>query len=227
MNLTVAVKIIGGFTIIAAILVITSISSWMNLNTIQESTSQVKNLAIPTVVKSNSLALQLSNMGALSLRGYFQSELAPLNENKQSYEQIHANFAQSLSQLKTIVKDERQLLDNLNKVEALDEDLVKSIDDVFANRKIAIEQIALLTDRIDLLEEKSDDAATLLLDLADHDLADTKLQKAVDMGEYIETTLNGIVASAFEYRDTLDKTTVDIVSKEMLGAEQELEKPNY
>ena len=49
MNLTVAVKIIGGFTILAILLVITSISSLLNLNTVHDSTSAVSELAIPTL----------------------------------------------------------------------------------------------------------------------------------------------------------------------------------
>jgi len=224
MNLTVAVKIIGGFSIISILLVVTSVSSLLNLNTIQDSTTQVRELAIPTVVKSNSLALELSQMGILSLRGYFQNELAPLNENKQAYLQIQSNFNKALAQLKGTVKDEPQLLSNLKKVGSLNDHLAKSIDGVFANRQIAIEQIGTLSDKIDVLEEKSDDAATLLLDLADHDLADTRLQKAVDMGEFIETTLNGIVSSAFEYRDSLDASTVDLVGKEISSSAEELEK---
>ncbi|WP_274620608.1 hypothetical protein [Colwellia maritima] len=42
MNFTVAMKIIGGFAIISILLIITSVISLFNLNTISESTSQDK-----------------------------------------------------------------------------------------------------------------------------------------------------------------------------------------
>ena len=54
-----------------------------------------------------------------------------------------------------------------------------------------------MSEKIDNLEEKADDAATLLLDLADHDLADTKLQRAVELG-YLQ---------AYYYLVTLVKPT--------------------
>ncbi len=41
MNLTVAVKIIGGFSIIAILLVITSVSSLLNLNKVNDSTKSI------------------------------------------------------------------------------------------------------------------------------------------------------------------------------------------
>ena len=56
MNLTVAVKIIGGFAIISILLVITSVISLSNLSTINESTQQQNELAIPTLKGSNTLS---------------------------------------------------------------------------------------------------------------------------------------------------------------------------
>ena len=87
MNLTVAVKIIGGFTIIAILLVITSISSLLNLNTVHNSTTEVSELAIPTLAGSNQLTVELTQMGNLALRGYYQEELEPLANTKQAFEQ--------------------------------------------------------------------------------------------------------------------------------------------
>ena len=72
------------------------------------------------------------------------------------------------------------------------------------------------------MEEKADDAATMLLDLADHDLADTKLQRAVGLGERIETLLNAIVSSSFEYRDTLDGQSTGIIEKEISNSQTEM-----
>ncbi|MFQ3311814.1 MAG: methyl-accepting chemotaxis protein, partial [Colwellia sp.] len=75
MNLTVAVKIIGGFTIISILLIVISIISLSNLNTVSESTQQQNTLAIPTLKASNKLALELSKMTNLALKGYYQTDL--------------------------------------------------------------------------------------------------------------------------------------------------------
>jgi|GEM_PF-5912568 len=67
MNLTVKAKIIGGFTIISLFLIATSITSRINLNTINFSTTEQNKVAIPTLKGSNNLANQLSQIGNFTL----------------------------------------------------------------------------------------------------------------------------------------------------------------
>ncbi|MFD2165246.1 methyl-accepting chemotaxis protein [Thalassotalea euphylliae] len=224
MNLTVAVKIIGGFTILAFLLVVTSVSSLLNLNAVHDSTSEVSELAIPTLAGSNQLTVELTQMGNLTLRGYYQSELEPLAANKQSFDEANVKFTNELKTLKGVVQQESALISNLRKVDSVYDSFNQNVTSVFANRQLAIESASTLTENVDNLEEIADDAATLLLDLADHDLADTELQRAVDMGEVIETSLNSIVSSAFEYRDALDASSVDIVASEISNTYTELNR---
>ena len=222
MNLTVAVKIIGGFSIIAILLVITSVSSLLNLNKVNDSTKTVSELAIPTLVNSNALALQLSRMSNIALEGYYQTTLEPLAQNQSDFNAINSNFSKEFKTLKGIVQNESSLIGNLRKVDSVYQSISDSATALFESRRTSIEQIAVLSEKIDLLEEKADDAATLLLDLADHDLADSKLQKSVAMGEFIETSLNGLISYGFEYRDATDPDTVDLINREITNSHQEL-----
>ena len=215
MKLTVAIKIIGGFTIISILLLVSSIFSLVNLNTISESTIKQSELAIPTLKGSNSLANQITQIGNLTLRAYYQSELLPLNNNLSSYNEAQDSFTNELKQLKRVVQGESALLSNLRQVDDVYSSLQNNIKQVFENRKNNIVQLSDLIEKIDLLEEKADDAATLMLDLADHELADSNLQRAVSLGEQLETLLNSLVSSSFEYRDLLDRQASALVEKEM------------
>ncbi len=215
MNFTVAMKIIGGFAIIAVLLVITSVISLLNLGTIKDSTVQQSEVAIPTLKGSNKLANTLTQIGNVTLRAYYQTELSPLNDNLTSYNENKEGFRQELKKLKTVVRNENALLSNLRKVDSVYEELEEEIGLVFTNRQNSINEAIILSDKIDSLEEKADDAATLLLDLADHDLAETKLQRAVSLGESIETLLNGVVSSALEYRGLIDLASTDLVGKQI------------
>lgn len=215
MKLTVAMKIIGGFTIISLLLILTSVISWSSLNTIGDSTKQQNELAIPTLKGSNKLANDLTGIGNLTLRAYYQTQLAPLAENRAAFDVDKENFRAQLTQLKNIVKNEKNLITNLRKVDAVYDDLENEIDSVLSNRKLAIEQRLALIDKIDIIEEKADDTATILLDLADHDLASTKLQRAVSLGERLETLLNSIVSSSFEYRELVDRQSASLVNSEI------------
>ncbi|MFT5850161.1 MAG: methyl-accepting chemotaxis protein [Colwellia sp.] len=215
MNLTVAMKIMGGFAIIAVLLVITSAISLWNLNIIKGSTVQQSELAIPTLKGSNKLANTLTQIGNLTLRAYYQTELTPLNNNLTAYNQDKDDFTTELKKLKQVVRNENSLLTNLGQVDSVYADLEKEIGLVFSNRQASINQALILREKISNLEEKADDAATMLLDLADHDLADTKLQRAVSLGESIETLLNGLVSSALEYRGLIDRSSTDLVGNQI------------
>lgn len=215
MNLTVAKRIIGGFATILILLVVTSVISWVNLNTINESTEQQNQLAIPTLKGSNQLTLQLNKMANFTLEGFYTNELALLDERLQNFNSINTKFSPAFKQLKNLVKNENNLISNLNKVTKIYSDFEQNALSVFDNRKISIEQKNILAEKISNLEEKADDAVTVLLDLADHDLADSKLQRAINLSEQLENQFNSIVSSSFEYRDTLSDSTAELIESEI------------
>ncbi len=224
MKLTVAMKIIGGFTIISLLLFVTSAISWNSLNTIGDATKQQNELAIPTLKGSNKLANDLTGIGNLTLRAYYQTTLEPLAENKAAFDASKSDFRTQLKKLKSIVQEEASLIANLRKVDPVYESLESEIDSVISSRKFAIEQQLTLIEKIDFIEEKADDTATLLLDLADHDLADTKLQRAVNLAERLETLLNSMVSSSFEYREIADQQSAELVTSEIENSFNDIEK---
>jgi len=223
MNLTVAMKIIGGFAIISILLILSSASSLMNLNTINNSTTEVSKVAIPMLKASNGLSLELTQMGNLMLKGFYQKETAPLAQNKKIFIESKEAFFSELKTLKAVVRDKPAIIASLNKVEKSSKDVEQHILAVLDNRKVSIEQLAILKEKVSKLEEKSDDAVTLLLDLADHDLASTKLQRAISLGESMETQFNSLVASAMEYKDVETFKTSELIETEMSFSLNELE----
>ncbi|NQZ25838.1 MAG: HAMP domain-containing protein [Colwellia sp.] len=224
MNLTVAVKIIGGFAIISILLVVISIISLSNLDTISEATQQQNTLAIPTLKASNKLALELSQMSNLTLKGYYQTDLNLLAQQLRDYKKINSLFSKELSELKQIVATEQNLLANLGQVDKLSANFHSAGLGLFSSHKISIEQQQQLIEKIDTLEEQADDTVMLLLDLADHELADTKLQRAISLSEHLENQFNSIVSSSFEYRDILDASTAKLIESELSRSLSEANK---
>lgn len=215
MNLTVAMKIIGGFTIISILLILTSVISLLNLNTISDSTNQQNQLAIPTLKGSNKLSLELAEMANATLKGFYQTDLTLLAENLNTYQTVHEEFTPAFNNLKTLVKNERALINNLNKITQIFASFENEALAVFNNRKESIEQGMALSEKVSSLEEKADDAVTLLLDLADHRLADSKLQPAISLSEQLENQLNAIVSSSLEYQDTVVDSTAALIESEI------------
>ena len=224
MNLTVAVKIIGGFAIISILLVVISIISLSNLDTISEATQQQNTLAIPTLKASNKLALELSQMSNLTLKGYYQTDLNLLAQQLRDYKKINSLFSKGLSELKQIVATEQNLLANLGQVDNLSANFHRAGLGLFSSHKTSIEQQQQLIEKVDTLEEQADDTVMLLLDLADHELADTKLQRAISLSEHLENQFNSIVSSSFEYRDILDASTAKLIESELSRSLSEANK---
>ncbi|GLX82840.1 methyl-accepting chemotaxis protein [Thalassotalea eurytherma] len=222
MKLTVAMKIIGGFTILSLLLVITSLMSIMNLDTISDSAKQQNELATPTLQGSNELATAIAKMGNVTLKAFYQSDLESINANKTEYQAIEDRFTKTLKRLKSTVSSEPQLASNVKSVESSFMSLKSATSQVFASRTENINLTSILVDQVDILEEKADDAATILLDLADHDLADTKLASSISAGENLETVLNAIVSSAYEYRDTASTQTADFITRELGSSKNEM-----
>jgi methyl-accepting chemotaxis protein len=224
MNLTVATKIIGGFAILTILLVVTSVISLSNLSTIQTATNQQRDLAIPTLKDSNKLALQISQMTNLTLKAYYQEELPLLAEQLIAYKKIKGQFTDQLDRLKITLANERELLNSLNKTEQVYNSYSQYSLKLFNSHKIGITEHNQLIKAVDELEEQADDLVTLLLDLADHDLADTKLQRAMSLGEQLEYQLNSLVSSSLEYRDTLIIGTADLIESEINYSLSEAQK---
>jgi methyl-accepting chemotaxis protein len=223
MSLTVAVKIIGGFSTISILLIAISVISLSNLHTVSKSTQQQNTLAIPTLRASNKLALKLSQMSNLNLKGYYEVDLTLLAEELRDYQAIDVLFTQQLADAKKVVAAEKQLLNNLSQVDQLYSNFHNAGLSLFNNHKISIEQNKILVEKVNNLEEKADDTVMMLLDLADHDLADTKLQRAISLSETLETKFNSIVASALEYRNIIDLDIAELIEGEILRSLTEAE----
>lgn len=222
MKLTVAMKIIGGFAILSLLLIITSSMSIMNLSTISDSAKQQNELATPTLQGSNQLATAIAKMGNVTLKAFYQSELDALNNNKAEFEAIEVEFDKTLRKLKSVVSSEPQLAANVKSAEASFKSLQSASNQVFSSRAENISLTSQLTDQVDVLEEKADDAATILLDLADHELAESSLEPAISAGENLESILNAMVSSAYEYRDTKSAQTVEFLGRELDSSKNEM-----
>jgi len=216
MNITVAMKIIGGFTIISILLLLTSVISLLNLNTISESTNQQNELAIPMLKGSNKLSLELSQMAYVTLEGFYESDLSALSESFNSYKTINAQFNPAFKQLKVLAQNEKKLINNLNNATQIFTKFEEGALSVFESRKVSIEQKDIVNEKVKILEEKAYDAISLLLDLAAHDLADSRLRRSIRLGEKLENKFDSIVSYSAEYGETLSSDKSLLIKNEML-----------
>eukprot|EP00232_Nephroselmis_pyriformis_P020974 CAMPEP_0182867736 /NCGR_PEP_ID=MMETSP0034_2-20130328/8893_1 /TAXON_ID=156128 /ORGANISM="Nephroselmis pyriformis, Strain CCMP717" /LENGTH=540 /DNA_ID=CAMNT_0025000111 /DNA_START=28 /DNA_END=1647 /DNA_ORIENTATION=+ len=218
MNLTVKIRVIGGFAIISFLLVLLSIISLVSLNKIESATQEVSDLALPTVGGSNSLKASFNNMGRLTFEAYVTTQQNELGEKRAAFDTSRQNFNQELSELRSIVSSEKNLKTALSTVETVFDNYSKNAVEVYENHLLEQNLRDSVSDKYEVIEESADDATSLLLDFADLDevIDSDVLSNVAEEGVKLESDLLSILSSIAEYKTTETLQRAEIRSEEVL-----------
>lgn len=217
MKITVAMRVIGGFTIISLLLIFISAVSLLSLNSIEEATEEVNALAIPTLKGSAQLRSSFLNMGRLTVEAYYEGEQAELTNKIQKFETSKENFDQEINQLKGVVNREAALNSTVNNVDEIYQSYLVNVNELFDSRNQYLALGAELDNIKSNVEDNADDASTLLLDFADLDIVqdDPQLQKVSEIGSKLETSLLSLLTVSADYIKTQSLTRAQVIGNEV------------
>ena len=204
MRITVAMRIIGGFSIITLLLLVISWTSLSNLSSIQYETEQVNEIAIPAVAGSNGLKAAFLNMGRLTFEAYYDQSLQGLSEKQQSFANSKSNFVSEMGTLEQVVADDQALRSALSAVSSTFNEYESNVDSMYSNHQAELEMRNSVQDQLSDLEDNADDASSLILDFSDLDevQGNASLERAAEIGSNIEGNLLSLVTVASEYAGT-------------------------
>jgi len=204
MKITVATRVIGGFVAISALLIVVSIVSLVNLNSIGSATEEVNDVALPSVAGSNALKASFLNMGRLTFESYIEEELSGLSEKRNSFNAAQDTFDSEYNQLAKAVSKDAELQGSLNSVRDAYEAYTKNVDAMYANHKQYLDLRNTIADRLGDAEDNADDASTYLLDFSDLDSVQRipELRRASEIGSELETSLLSLLTGSYEYIKT-------------------------
>ncbi len=219
MKITVATRVIGGFVAITCLLIVISVVSLFNLNSIGSATEEVNDVALPTVAGSNALKANFLNMGRLTFEAYIEEDLSGLQEKRTAFNQSRDMFETEYNKLATAVANEPELQSKLNSVRASYDNYIKNVEAVYLNHQKFMDIRNTIDDRLGDAEDNADDASTYLLDFSDLDAvqSDPNLRRAADIGSQLETSLLSLLTVSYEY-----VKTETIVRSQTLGNEVDL-----
>ncbi|RDV28074.1 methyl-accepting chemotaxis protein [Alteromonas aestuariivivens] len=204
MKITVAMRIIGGFITISLLLVIISISSLINLNSVGSATEEVNTLALPTLAGSSALKASFLNMGRLTFESYIEEDLAGLDQKQRSFNQSKQNFEQQYQELAKVVSDEPQLRQTLNNAKGAYDAYITNVEKMYSSHRAYMNMRNAIDDKLGEAEDGADDAATYLLDFSDLNAVknNSKLSAAAKIGGQLETSLLSLLTVSYEYIKT-------------------------
>ncbi|MEQ3652819.1 MAG: methyl-accepting chemotaxis protein [Glaciecola sp.] len=217
MNLTVAMRVIGGFSVISLLLVVLSGISLYNLNEVDSATEEVSQLALPTVGGSNSLKASFLNMGRLTFEAYVIVNQEELKEKQTAFELSRTNFESELSDLRKVVSGEKSLNSALGAVELVFENYVTNSVEVYSNHLAELDLVDTIENEFEKIEESADDASSLLLDFADLDevIDSPTLSRVAKEGASLESSLLLLLTASSDYVQTETLQRADIRSQEV------------
>lgn len=217
MKITVAKRIIGGFLTISLLLILISISSLYNLNSIGAATDEVNNTAIPTISGSNTLRATFLNMGRLTFESYIEEELDGLNEKQESFNESKATFDKTYAQLKPIVSDDPELKSSLDKVHNSYSNYIANAEKMYKMHRQYMSMRNTIEDQIGVAEDNADDASTYLLDFSylPEVESNPSLQEAARIGGELESALLSMLTVSNEYVKTQTIIRSETLSNEV------------
>ena len=219
MKITVATRVIGGFVAISALLIVISVVSLYNLNSIGSATEEVNDVALPTVAGSNALKASFLNMGRLTFESYIVEELNGLETKRSEFNSAKESFENEYKQLAHAVENQPELKSTLNSVRQSFDAYTRNVEVMYQNHQKYLSLRNTIQDRLGDAEDNADDASTYLLDFSDLDTVqnDTKLRRASEIGSQLETSLLSMLTVSNEY-----VKTQTLVRSQTLGNEVDL-----
>ncbi len=204
MKITVATRVIGGFVAISALLIVISVVSLYNLNSIGSATEEVNDVALPTVAGSNALKASFLNMGRLTFESYIEEDLNGLKDKRASFNSAKDTFESEYKKLAQAVNNEPELKNTLNTVRESYEAYITNVEAMYKNHQMYLDIRNTTQDRLGDAEDNADDASTYLLDFSDLDAVqrDPNLRRAAEIGGQLETSLLSLLTVSNEYIKT-------------------------
>lgn len=215
MKLTVALRIIGGFGVISLLLLVIGITSYMSLNSINASTTQVNQISIPALENSAVLQSEFVKMSKVSLQAFYATEVKQIKELETQFSAEQVMYDTAAKALQSVVAEEETLANSFKQVSASYNEFTPVSQKLFAELSKSLTLRDQITSQLSDVELNSDDSASLLLDFSDVRDVSRRFPNASKAATELETGLNTLVSVVVDLTRTTSATTAETISNEV------------
>lgn len=215
MKLTVALRIIGGFGVISLLLLVIGITSYMSLNSINASTTQVNEISIPALENSAVLQSEFVKMSKVSLQAFYAGEVKQVKELEALFAVEQQLYDTAAKALQTVVAEEETLEKSFKDVSASYAEFTPISKKLFVELDKSLTLRDQINSQLSDVELNSDDSASLLLDFSDVRDVTRRFPEASKAATELETGLNTLVSIVVDLTRTTSATTAETISNEI------------
>jgi methyl-accepting chemotaxis protein len=215
MKLTVALRIIGGFGVISLLLLVIGITSYMSLNSINASTTQVNEISIPALENSAVLQSEFVKMSKVSLQAFYATEVKQVKELETLFAVEQDLYDTAAKALQVVVAEEETLANSFKDVSAAYTEFTPVSKKLFSELSKSLTLRDQIASQLSDVELNSDDSASLLLDFSDVRDVTRRFPQASKAAAELETGLNTLVSIVVDLTRTTSASTAETISNEV------------
>lgn len=210
MKLTVALRVIGGFAIITLLLLVISLSSIFNTNTIGNSAERVNQVAVPALDAVATIKVELLEISTIKLQAYYDTNLASVQALQTRFEQARDTLNAAEVKLRGALAGEgydaqldenREAINNYN----------QQVEQLFGLQQRYLNLREEITSRVETIEFGLGDASFMMLDIMDN-TEETQIELAA---ETLERELNALISLLYDMRAASDMDRANVIQSEI------------
>lgn len=222
MKLTVALRIIGGFGVISVLLLIIGLTSYVSLNNISNSTSQVNTISIPALENSATLKGEFVIMSKITLQAFYSDDLKKIAALESAFATEKTAYDSAAKNLQSVLANEAELSASYKEASNAYDEFVPTSEKLFSELKKAVSLKDKIQNNLGDLESNADDAASLILDFSDVRDVSRRFPKSAEAATVLETAINSMVSTVVDLTRTSTANTAETLTNEIKSRVQDI-----
>ncbi|MTJ01846.1 methyl-accepting chemotaxis protein [Idiomarina piscisalsi] len=210
MKITVAMRVIGGFAIITLLLLVISLSSLFNINSIGSSVDNVNDKAMPALNEVAAIKVDTLELASLQLEAYYAESLSAIDSYRGEFDASRQSLLGSLNDLQQLIEG-GELSSLIKDTEASVTQYVDLIDQLFNYQREYIELRGTTSEQLDEIAFSIDDAAIMLLDTMDMSNNEVVSREASN----IESSLSSLITLMYDLNKVSDLDSANVIKSEI------------
>lgn len=210
MKITVAMRVIGGFAIITLLLLIISLSSLFNINSIGSSVDNLNDQAVPALNEVAAVKVDILELSSVQLETFYDEKVTQVDAHRKEFEASRSSLFSSLKELQRLIQGAGQ--GNLiNAIEKDSQQYVDLIDRLFNQQREYLELQTVTASQLDEIAFNIDDAAIMLLDTMDMSNNEVISREANN----IESSLSSLITLMYDLNKASKLDTAEVIRSEI------------
>lgn len=210
MKITVAMRVIGGFAIITLLLLVISLSSLFNINSIGSSVDNLNDQAVPALNEVAAAQVEILSLGTTQLETFYDETLSQVDTHRKEFEASRGALMTSLKELRRLISGTGQS----NHIDAIQNDSKQYIDLIerlFNQQREYLSLQKTTSSQLDEIAFNIDDASIMLLDTMD--MSDNEIISRE--ANNIESSLASLITLMYDLNKANTLDTAEVIRSEI------------